>query len=85
MARVPAKKNATQVREAIPSIGAVTLRTGVHRRSLRLRRVSPVDERGRKGITFERRIKRFWAGRGPGGRDSHKERLIIGRDCEHCL
>ncbi len=33
-----------------------------------------VDERGRKGITLERRIKRFWAGRGSVRRDGRNAR-----------
>ena len=33
-----------------------------------------MDERGRKGITLERRIKRFWAGRGAVRRDGRNAR-----------
>ena len=68
MARVPAK-NATQGREAMVSIPFTEKPTqpGAEYRGGDF--AQDVDERGRKGITLERRIKRFWAGRGSVRRD----------------
>ena len=45
-------------------LGGEGASNGAHRRSLRLRRVSPVDERGRKGAKLGKRINRSWVGKG---------------------